>query len=121
MSAICVQSHVVVLMSLGPERAHYTARAVTFRARLCARWLDADPMQRPLLPSPPVHEQLGFVGEVKVDDVVQQRDVDAARGHVRDHQHATLARPESREVGVSDRLLQRAVDGVGADTALRTE
>ena len=48
-----------------------------------------------------VHKQLGLRREVEVDDVVQQRDVDAAGGHIRDDQELRAAGPELGDVDLA--------------------
>lgn len=54
-----------------------------------------------------VHEQLGLRREVEVDDVVQQRDVNAARRNVRDHHELRAPRPELGDVDLARRLRAR--------------
>ncbi len=59
-----------------------------------------------------VHEQLGLGREVEVDDVVQQRDVQAARGHVGHDQHAHAARAELADVDPPRRLRRAPLAGI---------
>eukprot|EP00959_Pyramimonas_sp_CCMP1952_P097230 2032324-Pyramimonas_sp.AAC.1 len=51
-----------------------------------------------------VHEQLPPRGKVKVDDVVQKRNVDAARRDVRHTQHRRLARAKLGHADVARHL-----------------
>jgi hypothetical protein len=54
--------------------------------------------------APPVHEQLRLCGEVVVDDVVDERDVDTARCHVGGDEHAHLASTELGHVDLARSL-----------------
>ena len=60
-----------------------------------------------------VHVVLGVVGELEVDDHRQPLDVQAARRHVRGHQHAHLARLELLQGALALALGAVAVDGGG--------
>lgn len=56
-----------------------------------------------------MQEQLGFGGEVIIDDIVQERDVDTASCHVRHQQHHCFAMDKASNVDLSGRLVQSAV------------
>ena len=56
-----------------------------------------------------VHEQLGPRGEVEVDDVVEERNVDTARGDVRHHHDAGLPAPKSTDVELTRSHVHGAV------------
>lgn len=71
-------------------------------------------------PTDSVQEQLGFGGEVVVDDVVQQGDVDTASSHVRHKQHHRSPVHKLPDVDLPGGLIQRAVD-VGALDAFRRQ
>ena len=57
---------------------------------------------------PPVHEQLGFGGEVVVDDIVKQGDVQPARSYVRCDQDVRLAGAELADVDLPCSLSRSA-------------
>lgn len=56
-----------------------------------------------------MQEELGLGGEVIIDDVVQEWDVDTASCHVRHQQHHRLAMDKATNADLSGCLVQSAV------------
>lgn len=63
-----------------------------------------------------VQEEFGFAGEVVVDDVVQQRDVDTARRHIRHQQQHHLTMNKATNADLTSRLIQSTVDAGAVHT-----
>lgn len=57
-----------------------------------------------------MQKELGLGGEVIIDDVVQERDVDTTSRHVRHQQHHGFAMDEATNVDLPGRLVQSTVD-----------
>lgn len=57
-----------------------------------------------------MQKELSLGGEVVIDDVVQERDVDTASRHVRHQQHHCLAMDEATDVDLPGCLVQSTVD-----------
>lgn len=56
-----------------------------------------------------VQKELGFGGEVIIDDIVQERDVNTAGCHIRHQQHHCFAVDKATDVDLSRRLVQSTV------------
>lgn len=56
-----------------------------------------------------MQKELGLGGEVIIDDVVQERDVDTASRHVRHQQHHRFPVDKPTDVDLPGRLVQSAV------------
>ena len=68
-----------------------------------------------------MYEEFGLGGEVVVDDVVEQWDVDAPGGQVRHEQHATLLVAELGHADLTSGLIERAVRVTAANARLRQD
>ena len=68
-----------------------------------------------------MYEEFGLGGEVVVDDVVEQRDVDTPGGQVRHQQHAALLVAELGHADLTRGLIERAVRVTAADACLRQD
>lgn len=64
-----------------------------------------------------VQKQLGFGGEVVIDDVVQHGDVNTTSGNVCNKQHHGFSMNKAADVDLPGRLIQSTVD-IGTLNAL---
>jgi len=60
----------------------------------------------------PVHKQLRGRGKVKVDDILQQWDIDTTRGNICDNEDLRLSVPELGQIDLSRSLIQGTMSGI---------